>query len=109
MSFLIGSLAALFVGPLSYGFVRHATRTLRALDIVIVVLVGALLLLDIIPETVKRGGWVALAPLGIGLLGPIFLERTLARIERQAHFALIGLIAVGLGIHAVMDGVALVL
>ncbi len=109
MPFLVASLAALFVGPITFGLAGRAKGAVRVLGIVVVVAVGALLVFEIIPETVQLAGWVALVPMVVGLLGPAIVERGLAAIERQTHIALLVLVMLGLGIHAVTDGIALVL
>ncbi len=109
MGYLVASLAALFVGPVTYGLAGRARGAVRVLGIVVVIAVGALLVFEIIPETIERAGWIALVPMGVGLLGPAIIERGLEAIERQTHIALLVLIMLGLGIHAVTDGVALVL
>jgi zinc transporter ZupT len=109
MAFLLASLAVLAVGPASFALAQHWRRALRILDGLVVIAVGGLVVLHIIPETVERAGWVAVAPLVAGLLGPTFVERALVSIERQAHVVLLLLVLFGLGVHALMDGVALAL
>jgi uncharacterized protein len=109
MTFLIASVAVLAVGPLTYYFAERSHWAIRVLEAVVVIAVGALLLLHILPETIAQVGWIALVPMVLGLLGPTFVERALGSIERQAHIALVLLVLCGLGIHALMDGVALVL
>jgi len=109
MAFLIASLAVLAVGPLSFSVARNWGRALRVLDGVVVLAVGGLVVLHIIPETVERAGWIAVVPMVVGLLGPTVVERGLANIERQAHMVLLILVLFGLGLHALMDGVALAL
>jgi hypothetical protein len=109
MTYLLASLAVLLVGPLSYRVAARAPWAVRILDGAVVVSVGALVVLHILPETVERGGFVALVPMVIGLLGPSLIERALDGLERQAHTAVLVLVLIGLGVHATMDGVALVL
>lgn len=109
MSFLLASLAVLAVGPLSYRLAEGARWAIRLLDSVVVLSVGALVVLHILPETFEHIGWIAVVPMLVGLLGPTLVERALASLERQAKVALVLLIVAGLGVHALMDGIALVL
>jgi zinc transporter ZupT len=107
MLFLLASLAVLGVGPLTFALFERRHWAIRVLDAVVVVAVGGLVIIHIIPETFERAGWIAAAPLVIGLLGPSLVERGLANLERQAHLLLAILVLLGLGLHAIMDGVVL--
>lgn len=109
MLFLVLSLVMLLVGPLSYAVAQRAPWALKVLDAAVIVSVGALVVLHILPETLERGGWVLLLPMLVGLLGPTLIERGLSGLERQAHIVVLVLVLIGLGVHAVMDGVALML
>jgi uncharacterized protein len=109
MLFLIASLLVLGVGPSSYALAEHVPLLFKALDLFVVVAVGALVLLHIVPETVEKGGLVLLLPMLVGLLGPTVLERALSGLERQTHVAVVLFVLIGLAVHALLDGVALVL
>ena len=106
---LLLSLVALAVGPVLHQLVRRsASSALAALDGFIFVSIGGLVLFDIIPESIALGGWLALVGALVGWLAPSMVERRLHRLARQAHLVALLLALVGLGLHAVVDGLALV-
>ncbi len=109
MAFLLASLAVLAIGPVSYKVAAHAPRALKALDLLVVFSVGALVILHILPETVEQGGVVAVLFMVVGLLGPTLVERSLHNVEPYAHGAIIVVVLLGLAVHALLDGLALAL
>lgn len=104
--YLVLSLLALGVGPLAYR-VAGRGRSLPFLDGLVVICVAVLVLVEIMPHAVRHAGWVAMAPMLLGLLGPTLAERWRARAEVSAHGFVLWLVAIGLSIHALLDGVAL--
>lgn len=108
MRLLILSILALVVGPAVHRMARHRTAMLRALDGFVLVAVGGLVLVQILPECVADGGWWAIAFAFAGLWGPTVVEKYLHRAERQVHSAALFLALLGISLHALLDGAALV-
>ena len=107
--YLLGiSILALAVGPLLYQLARLTGFMLAALDGFIFVAMGGLVLLHVMPESFAMAGWPAIAAALLGLLAPGFVEHRLHGVARQAHAAALLLALFGLGLHAFMDGMALV-
>ncbi|MES0875280.1 hypothetical protein [Sinimarinibacterium thermocellulolyticum] len=105
---LLATLAALLSAPLWYLLARRRLALLSFLDGFVLVSISGLVLLDVLPEAFADGGWWSLGFLALGLLGPTVLEHGLARARRGAHLAALGLAIVGLVLHSVGDGAALV-
>lgn len=107
LALLLATLLALAAGPFIYALARHQPRLLKAVDTVIVVSIGLLVLVEVLPETFAAGGLWSLLFLGLGLLGPTVVEHLLTRARREAHIAALLLAIVGLVLHSTGDGAAL--
>lgn len=105
---LIATLAALASGPLWYLLARRRLALLSFLDGFVLVSISGLVLLDVMPEAFADGGWWSLGFLVTGLIGPTLLEHGLSRVRRGAHLAALALAIVGLVLHSLGDGAALI-
>ena len=109
MLMLVASLAVFMVGPLIYSLAGKipARGVKTALEILVVVAVAGITLFEILPEIIEVTGWLAMAPLALGLLGPTIVERFLRTLANPAHAAVRVLVVLGLATHELLDGVAL--
>ena len=101
------SILLLGVGPVLVEFTRQARSALAALDGFILVTVGGLVLLYVLPEAVREGGFLALLVGVAGFAGPFTVERLGERFSRAGHHILVAVVAFGFIPHALLDGVAL--
>jgi hypothetical protein len=99
--------AALLLGPIIYGWARGVPIAKQTLDGFVLVAVAGIVCVDIIPSAIGTGGWLAIAALGAGLGFPVAVEKIFHRSVHRAHLFIVLLAALGLVIHAVIDGVAL--
>ena len=104
---LIAGIAALLVGPIAYRSLTRRGELAAALDGFIFITIGALVLLEALPEAVAAGGLWAWGFLLIGLFGPNALERLVHRAARQTHLLTLLIGGLGLVLHATADGAAL--
>lgn len=104
---LILSIAALLLGPAIYTAGRQNRMARRVLDGLILVSIAVIIAVHVVPEAVQHGGKLAFAIILIGLAFPLLLERLFRSATETAHLFVVALAAVGLLIHAVVDGVAL--
>jgi uncharacterized membrane protein YraQ (UPF0718 family) len=109
---LILSIAALLTGPLLLGLARRVDRRYQAwaldgVDGFVLATVGALLVVEVLPEAWERSGWPVLLAVTAGLVGPTLLERFLHKAARAVHTAALSLGVLGLALHAGLDGVVL--
>jgi len=100
------ALAALILGPLLYHMLLTLGRGGRALDRVLVLLVG-ILSLAALPEAVETGGWWSLGFVALGLALPTGIELLLRHGTRHVHLAALVLGMAGLALHSMADGLAL--
>jgi uncharacterized protein len=107
MTFLIISLAALLVAPLLYHGVQRVGANFAYIEKVLFVLVVALVVLQILPESYELAGWPALALAVVGWWLPSVMERSWRTLSHGIHNIPIFLAVVGLGLHEMLDGVAL--
>ena len=104
---LAAGVLALLLGPLAYAALTRRGELAAALDGFIFVTIGALVLLEALPEAVEAGGIWAWAFLLGGLFGPNLLERLIHTAARQTHLATLLIGGFGLVLHATADGTAL--
>ena len=104
---LLLSIASLLLGPIIYMTGHKNPTARRILDGVIILTIAVIIIVHIIPEALRHTGWLAALIITLGLIFPIILERLFHKAANTAHLFIIGLAIVGLLIHAVIDGVAL--
>ena len=101
------STAALLAGPFIYALGRRAPLVKQLLDGFVLVAVAGIVCVNIIPIAIDVGGWHALAALAAGLAFPVVVERAFHRSVHHAHVFIVLLAALGLVIHSLIDGIAL--
>jgi uncharacterized protein len=101
------STLALLAGPLLYAWGRPRPTWKQVLDGFVVVAVAGIVCVNIIPAALDLGGWLALAALAAGLAFPVAVEKLFRHSVHRAHVFIVILAALGLVLHAVIDGIAL--
>jgi uncharacterized protein len=101
------STAALLLGPLIYAWGRSRPVWKQLLDGFVVVAIAGIVCVNIIPVALDLGGWLALLALAAGLSFPVVIEKLFHRSMHRAHGFVVVLAAIGLVLHAVIDGLAL--
>jgi len=104
---LLLSIVALLLGPLIYAFGRRQPTLRQMLDGFIFITVAGIVCVDIIPAALASAGWPAAVFLLLGLAFPVVVEKTFSEAADRAHVFVVFLAAVGLTVHAVIDGIAL--
>jgi hypothetical protein len=104
---LILSIAALLLGPVIYSAGRENPLAKRVLDAIVVLTIAAIIGFDVIPEALQHGGSLAIVVILLGLAFPLILERLFRKATDTAHLLVVALAALGLLIHATIDGIAL--
>jgi hypothetical protein len=101
------SIVALLAGPAIYTYGRRNRIARQILDGFIFITIAGIVTVHIIPEALAGGGDLAIAFLVLGLAFPVILERGLHDSFHAAHGLVLALAALGLVIHAALDGIAL--
>lgn len=104
---LFAGLISLLIGPVAYRALTRRGELAAALDGFIFITIGALVMLEALPEAVAAGGAWAWAFLLLGLFGPTLLEKLIHRAARQTHLVTLMIGGLGLVLHATADGAAL--
>ena len=104
---LLLSIAALLLGPVIYGAGQKNPLARRALNAIILLTIAFIIAVHIIPEALKYGGALPAVVILAGLAFPMVLERLFRKATDTAHLVIVAIAAVGLLVHAVIDGVAL--
>ncbi len=104
---LILSFAALLLGPLIYAAARENPLARRIFDALIVIAIAVIIAVHIIPAAMQHGGTLAITLLVLGIVFPLLLERLFKKATDAAHLVIVAIAAIGLLIHAIVDGVAL--
>ena len=110
MELLIGSALALLFGPVLLTVIGPRARLIAGLDGFVLVTVLGLVFFNIIPPAIQAGGTPALVATLLGLAFPILVERLASESIRQSTIkpAMLTLATLALGVHAMMDGAALI-
>lgn len=106
MTFLASSIA-LVLGPFLFLLGERHPGSRQALEGFILVTIGGIVGLHIVPEAWRVVGWVSLILLALGLAFPMLLEALFSAAIVRAHGFVVALAAVGVALHAALDGIAL--
>jgi len=104
---LILSIAALLLGPAIYAYGRRNPTARQILDGFIFITIAGLICVNIVPESLAVGGAMAGVFLLLGIAFPVIIERGFHGALHEAHVLVLIVAALGLVIHAVVDGIAL--
>ncbi len=104
---LFASIFTFLLGPFIYGQCQRQPKTRQFLDGFIFITIAGIVSLHIIPDSLKIGGLGAVGFLIAGLVFPNTIEKLFNRAINKAHQLILAIAAVGLVIHAIIDGLAL--
>ncbi len=104
---LLLSIAALLLGPIIYGLGRRNHVARQVLDGFIFITIAGIICVNIIPEALTIGGALAIVFLILGILFPVIIERGFHGAFHEAHKLVLIIAALGLIVHALIDGIAL--
>ena len=104
---LILSIAALLLGPLIYAAGRKNKIARKLLDGLIILSIAVIIFVHIVPQALAQSGAIAIVVIILGIAFPMLLERLFRKAADTAHLMIVALAAIGLLIHAVIDGLAL--
>jgi uncharacterized protein len=108
MSQLAISLAILVAAPWIYFSARYFQRVWRLIDKALMLIILALVLGHLLPESFHYLGFITIFYALAGLVLPSLLERMWSKNAGRIHFIPVILAITGLCFHGVMDGAALV-
>ncbi len=101
------SIVALLLGPFVYELGRKRPTLRQLLDGLVFITIAGLVCVYIVPGAIAAGGSVALIFLLLGLAFPVVLEHRFHDAVPQAHGFILVLAALGMTVHAALDGIAL--
>ena len=101
------SILALLLGPVIYALSRQNRIARQILDGFIFITIAGIICVNIIPEALVVGGTPAVAFLLLGIAFPVVVEHGFRSALHEAHVVVLLLAALGLVIHATVDGIAL--
>ena len=104
---LLLSIAALLLGPIIYGLGRRHHIARQVLDGLIFITIAGIICVNIIPESLTIGGGLAIVFLILGIVFPVIIERGFHSAFHEAHKLVLIIAALGLIVHALIDGIAL--
>lgn len=107
MELLVASVAALLVGPVLVRFLRDRWHWLALVDGFVLVSLLGILVLEVFPSSIAMGGIAAAIAAVVGVLLPPLLDRWFGDIHGKVHGTMLWLAMIGLAIHAMLDGAAL--
>lgn len=105
MTFLLLSLLPLALGPLLVAWAKRARWTAVGVDAFVIVTVGGLVLLHVLPDSLDRGGLLALLAFVVGLVAPVLAEQGLTPTGRGTRTLVLALALLAVLFHSMLDGV----
>lgn len=104
---LLITLAGLLLGPVFYRLARRREGLYGFLDGFVLVGVAGLVLVEVLPRTIKEVGYSAVACAAAGFALPFALERRFALLPFSPNAFFRWIMILGLVLHQLIDGVAL--
>ena len=104
---LIASLLGLLIGPILFHYFKERAHFYDALDGFIVVVITGIVLMEVVPDAVAAGAYSSFLFLALGVIGPTLLERFFHTAEKAVHRGTLLIGILGLFLHALVDGAAL--
>lgn len=101
------SIVALLLGPFVYELGRRRPALRQFLDGLVFITIAGIVCVHIIPESISTGGRGAVVFLLLGLAFPVLLEHRFHDAVPKAHGFILFLAALGIVVHAAIDGIAL--
>lgn len=108
MLLLLVSIAMLWISPWLYGLIQNYPTILRWTQRALVVLISLLVLVVILPESIRLVGWGAVFVVALGMLLPSLVERVWHKLAVTVHWVPLAIGLFGLALHASLDGAAFV-
>ncbi|MEM8767718.1 MAG: hypothetical protein AAGE43_09765 [Pseudomonadota bacterium] len=106
MTFALASLA-LLAGPALVALAERRPATRETLDGFVLITIAGIVGLHILPEAWDALGAVSVVLFLAGLAFPVLLEAVYRRALERAHLVVLLVAAVGLVVHSMLDGIAL--
>lgn len=103
------AIIALFVGPVLWELLAMRRTLLERVERVLIWLLAAGLLILVVPELFREAGAVSLIWIAVGFALPAGIETAWRRATGLSHHLFSAIAALGIGIHALIDGAALVI
>jgi len=104
---LILSSVALLLGPVIYVAGRRNPLASQAFDWLIKAAIAFIIFVHIVPEAYEELGYWAFVVLALGIVFPLVLEALFRTAHDTAHLVIVAIAALGLLLHALLDGLAL--
>lgn len=104
---LLLSLITLFAGPLIYLWLQDHRLLAEKVERILVGLLLVIVVALLVPEMFEVLSWTAPALMILGYLLPGLLEKLIRRAAKTLHLASLIAAAIGLVIHAMLDGAGL--
>lgn len=104
---LILSVIALFAGPVLYLWLRAGGGIARTVDRALVIVLVAVVVFLLVPETLEAMGAWAVLVIAAGYFVPWLLELAVRRAAHAFHMFSLLLTLAGLMLHALLDGAGL--
>lgn len=104
---VIASISMLALAPILYKIASHFQVFWSYTHKILVSTVTSLVVLHLLPESIRTAGWLTLIAAFAGLWLPPLLERLWSSKAHKVHLTSLLIAIVGLAIHGMMDGAAL--
>lgn len=104
---LMISISMLLLSPLLFMIAIQFQKVWMFLEKILGLVIAAIVVLHLIPDSIALSGWKSLALAFLGLFLPIMMEKSWHKKAHSIHFFALIIGVLGLAMHGVMDGAAL--
>ena len=103
------SIIAILIGPLLHHLFSLNRKVITVTDRIIFIVVGGLVVFHLVPHSFEEIGFYAIPLLGLGILIPVMIEKGRKSLHQKAHRIALFIIFSGIFLHALLDGMALMM
>lgn len=108
MPLMILSIVVLWLAPAFYYLANRYGHIHRAIERILLLVLAAVVLISILPESFRIIGWWSIGCAAFGMLVPSLVERAWHGFADTVHWVPLAIGTLGLALHASLDGAAFV-
>lgn len=103
------SIVAILAGPLLHHLFSLNRKVITVADRIVFIIVGGLVVFHLAPHSFEEIGFYSIPLMAVGILIPVLIEKGRKSFHQRAHSIALFIIFAGIFLHALLDGMALMM